>query len=415
MGFALTTARKDLRRRATDPWSLLMWLGIPLLIGGLITLATGGSGGPRPKARLLVANLDDHALSGFLVGALGSEQMGEVIGTEEVEEEEGRARLAEGDGSALLIIPEGFADAVLLEEPAELLLLTNPSQNILPKIVEETLSVLVDAVFYLHRLLGDQIRTIAAGPDSGNFFPDPQIASFSTEINQAVKRVEKYLMPPVITFQSTLENPEDEEEEEPLPFGAYFFPGVILMALFFTSQGVSDDLWEEREQGTLRRVVTTPRDVSRFLAGKVLAGLVIVAAVCLAALILGMGYFGMPLSDLPLALAWSTAAGGVLLLLCYWIVTLASSRRGAAIIVNTATFPLLMVGGSFFPFEAMPGWMASVGRSTPNGWALQRLKEILLQQEDPTLLLLGFAGMVAMGAVLFVLLGRRIRGGFAQS
>ena len=102
--------------------------------------------------------------------------MEEIPDAEEVPEEEGRARMAKGDGSALLIIPEGFADAVLLEEPTELVLLTNPSQNILPKIIEETLSIVADSVFYLHRLLGDQVRKIAEGPESGNFFPDAVVA-----------------------------------------------------------------------------------------------------------------------------------------------------------------------------------------------------------------------------------------------
>ncbi len=45
MRFALATARKDLRRSRHNLTELLMWIGIPLIIGGVIVLSFGGSGG----------------------------------------------------------------------------------------------------------------------------------------------------------------------------------------------------------------------------------------------------------------------------------------------------------------------------------------------------------------------------------
>ena len=48
--FLLTTAQKDLLRRMRDPVSLLLWLGIPLAIGGMLRLVFGGSGGAAPRA-----------------------------------------------------------------------------------------------------------------------------------------------------------------------------------------------------------------------------------------------------------------------------------------------------------------------------------------------------------------------------
>ncbi len=77
-------------------------------------------------------------------------------------------------------------------------------------------------------------------------------------------------------------------------------------------------------------------------------------------------------------------------------------------------FPLMMVGGSFFPFEAMPAGMAFVGRMTPNGWALEQLKRILLGKVEITSLAISFFGLVVIGTVLFVLSVRRIKTVFAQ-
>ena len=77
-------------------------------------------------------------------------------------------------------------------------------------------------------------------------------------------------------------------------------------------------------------------------------------------------------------------------------------------------FPLMMVGGSFFPFEAMPAGMAFVGRMTPNGWALEQLKRILLGKVEISSLAISFVGLVVVGSVLFVLNVRRIKTVFAQ-
>jgi ABC-type multidrug transport system permease subunit len=80
----------------------------------------------------------------------------------------------------------------------------------------------------------------------------------------------------------------------------------------------------------------------------------------------------------------------------------------------TLVFPLIMIGGSFFPFEAMPAWMVSVGRLTPNGWALQQLKAILLREAEAASLAAALAGLLAAALVLFLLAGRRMRTGFAR-
>jgi ABC-type multidrug transport system permease subunit len=87
----------------------------------------------------------------------------------------------------------------------------------------------------------------------------------------------------------------------------------------------------------------------------------------------------------------------------------ASSQRGGEILTLTIIFPLMMLGGSFFPFEAMPGWMAYVGRLTPNGWALEHLKSILLERAEITSFGVTFTGVFAVTVLLFFLSTWRLR------
>ena len=71
MRFLRHAVRKDLLRAAADPLALVLYLGIPLVIGALITfLVAGGGDGPKPVAHLLVADEDDSVASGLFLSLL---------------------------------------------------------------------------------------------------------------------------------------------------------------------------------------------------------------------------------------------------------------------------------------------------------------------------------------------------------
>src|SRR5262245_35840521 len=137
MRFIWNTAEKDLRRYLRDPMALLLYLGIPFLIGGLLMLVMGGSGTTTPTALLLVADEDGGFLTRLLVQGLGRDQSGQFIRVQQVTREEGQSQIANGVGSAMLVIPKGFGQAVLEEKPTRLLLVVNPAQQILPQILQE--------------------------------------------------------------------------------------------------------------------------------------------------------------------------------------------------------------------------------------------------------------------------------------
>ena len=44
--FVAATVLKDVRRQLADPVGLLTWMGLPLVIGGLIVLVSGSGGSP---------------------------------------------------------------------------------------------------------------------------------------------------------------------------------------------------------------------------------------------------------------------------------------------------------------------------------------------------------------------------------
>jgi len=391
-----------------------MWIGIPIMVGGLIIMASGGRSGPDPKAHVLVVDEDDSFVSGFLLGTLGQDAMGGLVQTETVDRDNGMERIGKGEATALLIIPQGFGQAVLEEKPTSLELLTNPSQSVLPGIVEEMLSMLVDAIFYLHRLVGEDIKAIIQQSNEGSFIGSQmQMSQLGATIADIQTQIDPFLFPPVIQIEDVVEEETDDSAGD-FNIALIFAPSILFMSLLFIAQGLSMDLWRERDERTLRRVVASPQTVVTFLWGKLLAAVGVIFVVTFTAAVVGYLYFGLSFASMPLALLWSLFSGVFLLLLMMAIQVHSPTQRAGGIFTMALMFPLMMVGGSFFPFEAMPAGMAFIGKMTPNGWALEQLKRILLDKVELSSLAISFVGLFVIGSLLFVLSVRRIRSAFVQ-
>ncbi len=411
-GFLRLTAERDLRRLLRDPWKLGLWLCVPLLIGVLMTSVMGGAGGMKPQALLFIEDQDDTFLSGLLVNVFSSDQMSELVLIEHLDGEAALERLNDNDGTAFLRIPEGFGDAVLDETPVTLELVTNPAQSILPGILEETLSILRDAVFYIHRLFGPQLAIMREGPEPDEFtLADPVVAALSVGINKIAQDVSDYVDPLRLELTTVVDSVEDESDEEglELEFSFFMFPSMLLMAMFFIAQGMSEDYWQEREQGTLRRYLYGPRRLRLLLGGKLLAALVLFLIIGVILFSIGYAYHGLRWSTLPAAVLWWSLGGLGVYALVSLVQLWASTRRAGSILTNTAMFPLLMLGGSFFPFEAMPDWMVAVGRWTPNGWILSELKPVLMDEADYAALAVNAVLLVLVTGALCWLVLRRLR------
>jgi ABC-type multidrug transport system permease subunit len=120
-------------------------------------------------------------------------------------------------------------------------------------------------------------------------------------------------------------------------------------------------------------------------------------------------FAGVPVASVPLATLWLVLSGVAFYLFLVTIAVHASGQRAANVIGNLVVFPLSLVGGSFFPFEMMPDWMASIGRLTPNGWAITEFKAFIAGSAHTKEFLLGAVCMAAVGSLLFLLTLRRLR------
>ncbi len=398
-------AKKDLLRLRRDPAALLLWIGFPLMLISIMA-ALFGKESPKPRGLLLIADEDATFVSGALANVYSQGKLGEMIRTEKVKQDEGRARMEKGDASALLVIPKGFSDAFLNNQPMQLPLITNPAYRIMPRLIEETLSVVFDAGFYLQRIAGDEMRAVSiAGPRS-----EEQVVDLSRRFKRIADSLSKYTNPLLIELKSTVVK---EDEQPRKSFGAIFFPSMLFLSLLFIAQGVAMDMWKERTQGAIRRFVSTASPLRAWLGGKMLSAGIVFLTVSSAGFLMAHFFIDLSLDHALPSILWVSASGIGLCLLFMLLIVHAPSERGAGIVANLVTFPLMMAGGSFFPFDLMPANLAAIGRMTPNGFALTKLQEIM----DGKIHLLALApvliGLIAFCLIVSLIIERRVRRNFA--
>ena len=391
-----------------DKTALLIWLGIPFLIGGLITSMIDGGNG-SPTGVLLIADQDNSLLSGFVVGAYSQDQLGELIVVEQVSVQEGEARINDGDASGFLTIPDGFQDAFLNETPVTLMLQTNPAQTILPGIIEDVTEILLDLGFYAQRLLGPEIQQIQ-NSDSNGLSDNVFVSGISVDIQNKISKVGPKLSPPLLDVVIVEPPPAEPQPDMAL----LFFPGIILMAVLFSSNSLAADYWEEREKGTLRRLVSAPGVLSGFVAGKAVAALAVIGFIAAITLVIGFAYHDVAWNKFVPSLLWVSFGGVGLFAWFAALQMLFPNNRAANLITTILLFPLMMVGGSFFPLAALPDWIAGVGRLSPNGFIVDRLSGELSAASAWSIDARSWLTLFAMTLSGLAISTWRLRSGFAR-
>ncbi len=411
--------RKDTKRMLRDPLGMLTWLLIPIMVGTLLQLAFGGQEG-TPIARLLVADEDNSLVSGLITGALGQDQLGELIDSEAVEPEEGRALIERGKATALLVIPEGFGDAFLEGEPDTLHLFTNPAQTILPGIVQEVLEIMTAGGSVLREFLDVPISQILEldelTPDAGP--SDEAVADISVQVNQMITGADQYLFPPAISYERVVPDTTEEVSTWESGLGSsligLFFPGLLTMVLLFSGASASADVWEERRNTTLRRAISTPTHLRWFVLGKMVAGSQVLGLILLVGIVTGRFIFGIPMQYWFAGVLLYALAGAAWIAVLTGLQVLSTRERGASILINLIVMVLMLAGGSFFPIQAMPEFLQPVARLTPNGWTITRFNELASGSITP-LDLLPVAGiLVAIFLVGWLFATWRMAGGWGR-
>lgn len=375
-------AIKDLKHTFQNVFSLVMMLGAPLLVTGLLFFAFGsldGEGGFQlPATEVLVVNQDRGSgqKSGFdaselLMNFLADEEIGSVLEFNQGQEAgQARESVEQGEVGVALIIPDNFTAAALQPgEQTAVTLYQDPTLNIAPGILEDLL------IHFMDGFSGAKIAASVAKQQLTNRGIDISqqemglVSAQYADWMETAGHSEQNGNPAGIALVNISSVPAAENPAAELV--GPIMSGMMIFFVFFMAANGTQTIIQEAEKGTLARLVTTPTPPSQILAGKFLGVFLTVVAQVVLLLTSSNFLFGIrwgrPVTVAVVSLAMLVAATGFGVLVISFI---KNTRQTGPVLGGLLTLTG-MLGGLFTNgIPNLPPFFNRARLVMPQGWAM---------------------------------------------
>ena len=369
MGAARTIALKDLRLRIRDRTAILVAVILPLGLAWIFSLTLGGVSNQGFSATYAVADSDHGALSAAFLDTL---RHLDFVTLETAPDADAADRMADrGTVDAAFVFPAGFSAQVGAGQGGRLRVIANPdtpTAALVAASLARSFASQLDAV---------RVAVATVTPPGGT--PDAAL----------VRRAQQ--------LQAPMQVREASAEDTSFSATTFFAIGMAVFFLFFTVEFGVRGLLEERQAGTLARLLVTPARPSGVLAGKALAsfavGLVSTALLIVASTVLLDAVWGQPVGVALLVLAGVVCAVAVTAL----VSTLARTPGQAGSYTSIVAVVGGLLGGTFFPIS-QAGAFAYLRFLSPQGWLMEGFQRLAsggsVAEAAPAI-----AGTLTIGAV----------------
>lgn len=365
---AIHLATKDIRQRLRDRSAILVAVVLPLALAFILSLVFGSDSGTSPF-RYAVVDADNGPIAGaFVTDVLGPLDRKKIVEVRTVGSVEEAERLVDrGTVDAAFVLPAGFSAASQADAPAHIDVIGSVDS---PTASETARSI---AGSFTAELNGVRLATaaVAHAPPTAGSGPASDPASGTDpgpERMAAITAKARAMAPPVALADRSAKT-------KILDTKTYVSAGMAIFFVFFTVQFGVSSLIDERDNGTLHRLLAMPIRPSAVLVAKLLTSLVIgvvsVAVLVVATTLLLGAKWGSPVGVAMLVVAAVLAATGVTSLIAGLSKTAEQANSWQSII----SIVLGLLGGCFFPIGQV-GALSTVTLITPHAWFLRGLAEL---------------------------------------
>ncbi|MFS1517340.1 ABC transporter permease [Bacillus sp. SCS-151] len=159
----------------------------------------------------------------------------------------------------------------------------------------------------------------------------------------------------------------------------FLVPGIVAMMIMSNNMnGVAGQISAWRERGILRRMQGTTLKASTFIAAQITARLLLNGLQAMIVLIIGNIVFDVQVSGSWLNLTLFVILGTLAFMAIGFIIAgIAKTPESAAPIAGFLSFPMLFLGGVFFPINNMPDFLQPVVKLLPISHLSTALREIM--------------------------------------
>lgn len=362
----LAIAWKDAIIRFASSSELLFFIILPIVFTFLLAGGTP-SGNEDPRIWLLVVDEANTAISQQVIDELESST---AIRPEVTTREEAQSQFDDRRASAVFIIPSGINIASLQNGSAEVELLQQP--NDLDATIAER--AILTAIRRVSSAISAAQNAVKQRETIQPFDSEEEKQAYFENSLEMAQSIQGAAPERVKVVEGTT---EDQVEYDPR---ANSSAGQLITWVFIPLFGISALFAYERQQGTLRRLLTTPSHKANFLLGTI-SGQVAMALVQML-LLVGFGILVMKLN-------WGREP------LALFLILLSSALAAAAFGTTMGTFiktegqasglsimfgmVFALMGGCWYPLELFPPAIQNAVKVLPTTWAMQGMLDLVLR------------------------------------
>jgi ABC-2 type transport system permease protein len=379
---AFSVTFKDLLLLLKDRGQILLLFLVP--IGFILAFSAAFSASEQFEEQVVivpVVNLDSGGeMSALLLQYLNDDR---GLQTEDQAQAQVQADLKDETIKLALIIPAGFSADVQAGTKTTLRLMYGPAAS---SSELQAVQLVVDGVAadlsLETQLVGGLSRMGAMMSDAP---PEAQVFTAERIRVQAETQFERSKTTPLVALAAKWPDQITMEREDFSP-STFSVAGFAVMFAFLTAQATASSIFDEKKEGTFRRLLAAPMGKWELLVGKMLpnfavailqmviifaASMVLLPLIGMDAPTMGNSPLGLILIAVLVALC-STSLGILLAALC----RTESQVNGISSVVLWVAG---LVGGAFIPAFVLGDFLNTIGKAVPHYWALQAYNDLTIR------------------------------------
>lgn len=197
----------------------------------------------------------------------------------------------------------------------------------------------------------------------------------------------------------------EEVNARNLKYIDFLLPGVVALAVMQMSTfSVAFLFVDYKEKGILKRLLATPMKPYQFIIANIITRLI--AALAQTIILVAMGiliFHSQVVGSYPLMLLIAALGGMMFLGLGFTISGIAKTVDAVPAIANLIVFPMMFLGGVFFPTDSMPDWLQRVVHYLPLTYFSHALREVMARGAHFSQISTDLYGMVVWAVALLIL------------
>ncbi|OPX60084.1 MAG: ABC-2 family transporter protein [Methanobacterium sp. PtaB.Bin024] len=181
----------------------------------------------------------------------------------------------------------------------------------------------------------------------------------------------------------------------------FLAPGLMIMIVMMTVMtGIPEAISKEKEMGTFDGMLSAPISQISVIIGKTAALCTRGFVQCVIILAMAMLLFGVTIQG-NLLLAFFMLLLGIFSFIGLGILAISMSgdQASGTMIVNLLMFPMIFLGGIFYPLQQMPWFMQDISKFIPLTYAADAMRKIILLNAGIGDVLFQMLILVAFGVV----------------